>query len=579
MKYLATSPVLALTLVVSSLSSLSSLSACSSADSSKDAGASGDAPRWVGAKGDRLGPLPKQGAAATATFSTSDVCAGCHVAADDSAANRDAKGRNVSPVGLWRPSMMSMAARDPYYLATFAAERAHRPNLTAAVDQGCTPCHAPAGATEQKLAGKTIGFDALVREQAPHAELAREGVGCTLCHQITSEGLGTAPSFTGGFVVGTQRKMFGPYSDPNGQIMEITANFVPTYGPHIEDSKLCATCHTVFTKAIDKNGKTIVELPEQIPYLEWQNSDFTTEGSGGARGTTCANCHVPRGDDENQPVTTAVAKLPKGLAPRTPIGRHGFFGANAYLLRMFADNVEASGALASSADFTEAAQRTEKTLSTAVQLAVAGKRAGANAEVVVTLTNQVGHKFPTGYPSRRAWIHLRATDAGGKVVFESGGTDAYGRLTSRSGERLDVEGVVLPHRDVVDAENQVQVYEAVAGDLQKRVAKRPLDATDFLKDTRLLPAGFSKSHKNWFYMAPRGAETDANFGSADQVTYRFSAPANVKVDVEVLFQSIRPADIEALAEDPTPASRSFFDMVERKPPVPVRVVGTSTAVP
>ncbi len=409
MKHLSTSPVLTLALIVSVVG------ACSSSDGPSDAGASSDAPRWIGAKGDRLGPLPKQGPATTATFATSDVCAGCHVPADDSAANHDAKGRNVSPVGLWRPSMMSMAARDPYYLATFAAERAHRPNLAAAVDQGCSPCHAPAGATEQKLAGKTIGFDTLVREQAPHAELAREGVGCTLCHQITSEGLGTAPSFTGGFVVGTQRKMFGPYSDPNGQIMELTTNFVPTYGAHVEDSKLCATCHTVFTKALDKNGRTIVEFPEQIPYLEWQNSEFTTEGSGGARGTTCANCHLPRGDDDNQPITTAVAKVPKGLPPRTPIGRHGFFGANAYLLRMFADNVEASGALASSADFTEAAQRTEKTLSAAVQLAVVGKRAGASVDIAVTLTNQVGHKFPTGYPSRRAWIHLRATDAAGKM--------------------------------------------------------------------------------------------------------------------------------------------------------------------
>ena len=46
----------------------------------------------------------------------------------------------------------------------------------------------------------------------------------------------------------------------------------------------------------------------------------------------------------------------------------------------------------------------------------AGKRA-----VTVTVVNQTGHKLPTGYPEgRRMWINLRAYDASGNLVYESG---------------------------------------------------------------------------------------------------------------------------------------------------------------
>ena len=51
-------------------------------------------------------------------------------------------------------------------------------------------------------------------------------------------------------------------------------------------SELCATCHTLFTQALDPQGTVVGELPEQVPYQEWLHSAFR-----GAR--SCQSCHMP----------------------------------------------------------------------------------------------------------------------------------------------------------------------------------------------------------------------------------------------------------------------------------------------
>ena len=51
------------------------------------------------------------------------------------------------------------------------------------------------------------------------------------------------------------------------------------------------------------------------------------------------------------------------------------------------------------------------------------------------MTNNTGHKLPTGYPEgRRMWLNLRAYDDDGELIYESGAYDpATGRGTNLVG--------------------------------------------------------------------------------------------------------------------------------------------------
>ena len=84
----------------------------------------------------------------------------------------------------------------------------------------------------------------------------------------------------------------------------------------------------------------------------------------------------------------------------------------------------------------------------AAKLSVKGDRSRDSLQLRITVENQAGHKFPTGHPYRRAWLHVRVTDREGRVVFESGAVDAEGRIAGLSGG-------YEPHHDVITNHSQV----------------------------------------------------------------------------------------------------------------------------
>ena len=83
-----------------------------------------------------LPPLPPPAPADTERFADSARCGQCHTAGDGDQL-RDGAGRDVSPVALWRTSMMALAARDTMYLAVVSDELADAAD-PAAVGALCT---------------------------------------------------------------------------------------------------------------------------------------------------------------------------------------------------------------------------------------------------------------------------------------------------------------------------------------------------------------------------------------------------------------------------------------------------------
>lgn len=546
--------------------------ACSQApDPSSDAGVGPvGPPTWVGLAGDRAPPLPPQSVGGSNHFLTAEACAQCHSAG--TGVLRDTKGRDVAPLSQWRGTMMAHAARDPFYLATFSQELAHRPGATRAVESLCARCHAPGAVFDLEADGDHLSFATLTSGTGKVPELARDGVNCSLCHQIQPDGLGSFASFDGAFVIKDERRIFGPHANPQIGPMQTFVSYTPTEAPHPLQSSLCATCHTVITKALDPNGKPVgPDFVEQGAYLEWRASDFRTEGTPGPKAASCQSCHIPTSDEDGAPISSVLALYPtSGLGARSPIGRHVFVGGNSQMLRVIGDERDWVGTIAPQAALDAQVARTEKNLQAGagVTITSAGK-----TQAVVRVENRTGHKFPTGYPSRRAWLHVKVT-AFGQVKFESGRWDTYGRIVDANGAPIDGRDQVRLHRDVVRTSSEAQIYELVPGDSKNRPARSLLDASAVLKDDRLLPRGFYPPAGA--LVAPVGTADDANFGATDDVTFVYGdGSSGGRVDVELCFQSVRPSELENLAGEPTPMSRRFLDMIAKR--VAPVVIATATA--
>src|SRR5262245_40917126 len=266
----------------------------------------------------------KPGAHDTAAFQTSENCLACH----NSLVTSD--GEDISIGSSWRSSMMANSARDPYWQGSVRREVLDHPSSQKEIEAECSICHMPMSSTQAKADGRTGQIFAhlpIGRRSSPEALLAADGVSCTMCHQITDQKLGTPESFTGGYVVDLRpssdpRKIFGRFEIDAGYttVMRSATGFRPTESKHVQDSELCATCHTLYTKALGPRGEVIGQLPEQMPYLEWRHSAFREEKS-------CQACHMPAVEEET-PITSVLGQ------PRKGFSRHVFRGGNFVMLRM-----------------------------------------------------------------------------------------------------------------------------------------------------------------------------------------------------------------------------------------------------
>ena len=496
-------------------------------------------------------PLPT---GTSTLFSGSGNCILCHNS-DGNAMTWN--GVDVSPISYWRSTMMGNASKDPIWRAVVAEEVHNFPQHQQTIETTCLRCHSPMGYTQAIFNGDTT----YSMSQLKADPLANDGVSCTVCHQIKPDNFGYTQSYSGGYIIEADSILYGPYQNSDTILMPSVIKYTAAYGPHMNQSELCATCHTLFTPFIDNSGNFSGYFPEQTPYLEWKNSIYP------AQNIQCQDCHMPKIYDPIK--ISAMGNFP----PRTPFWRHTFVGGNVYMLKIIQDNLDSIGATAEPEHFDSTISRAEKNLKdNSVSLSTFTDYIDDSLIVKVRIDNLTGHKLPTGIPFRRMWIHLKVEEVGGPVIFESGDWDNEGKI-------LDYNSDYEPHYNIITSENDVQAYEGVFVDVDQQVTYTLLRAADYIKDNRIPPAGFKTSHNSYDSTAIYGeALNDPDFNrdggiegsGTDMVTYKMPAMGNTnyRITAEVCYQTVKPELVDHLRAINELDITRFFNMYDALPNVP-----------
>ncbi|MBN2344420.1 MAG: hypothetical protein JXX29_09820 [Deltaproteobacteria bacterium] len=480
----------------------------------------------------------QQTVTANQLFSVSSNCQACHNGMTE------ANGGDASIGVQWRASIMANASNDPYWRASVRRETIDHPLADKAIEDKCATCHMPMARYTQKTNGQSGTVfahlpDSFGRNAQPTAPFAKDGVSCSVCHQIQTDNLGTPESFTGGFqIASTQaadaqsgRVIHGPFDIAAGvkNVMRSATGYTPQKSTHIQESELCASCHTLYTHALDKHGNEVGVLAEQVPYLEWQHSDYNEAQS-------CQECHM----QETSGPTPIASVL--GL-PRDDVKKHIFMGGNAFLLSMLSKFATSLQTAATSSELlrardTSLVQLTQNAATVSLS-ATPYTEEETHLTARVSISNLAGHKLPTAYPSRRVWIELKVTDQNGKTVFHSGRIQDGAIVENENDINLRK---FEPHYDIITDDTQVQIYEAILGNPQNQVTTGLLEATHYIKDNRILPSGFDKDSASKDIAVNGAASTDDSFQDGeDIVTYQIgvSQPSQeYEITARLWYQSI-----------------------------------------
>ena len=478
---------------------------------------------------------------------TFTAACGCH----------DGYNSAVEPSFNWKGSMMAQAARDPIWMAatTIANQDA------AFVGDLCIRCHTPGGWLE----GRSTPTDgsALIAKD-------REGVTCEFCHRMVkpfARGANPYPSDTeyGTVISGysttstyvrdttylgtlTARPlisgngMFAADSDPTRRGPRTDANppHDLRYSPFHRDAAMCGTCHDVsnpvFSKQTDGNGNFYYTLntlntvppsnspydlfPVERTYSEWTMSSYnSTQGvyapaMGGNKQyvSTCQDCHMRD--------VTGKAATQGSVATRTDLALHDMTGGNTFMPNLVR---AAYSSEVNSAAIDSGIVRARAMLKKAATVQVFEELPSLRVRV----TNETGHKLPSGYPEgRRVWINVRMFDAGWSLVAE------YGAYDSESAE-LNT--------------GNTKVYEAKLGmsaDVEAASGKsNEADGSSFhfalnnvvVKDNRIPPRGFTNANFKSI-QSPPVAATYADGQYWDETVFVL-APTTVWYEVNLYYQS------------------------------------------
>ena len=458
------------------------------------------------------------------------VCKACH---------GDYGQVDIEPHFNWEGSMMAQASRDLLFEACLAIANQDAP------DSGdlCLRCHLNRGWLE----GRSIPTDGRQMLSADNV-----GVSCDFCHRLVDPiydlenptedtdilaALTSVPTEfgTGMFVVDPDETRRGPFVDAyTGHPILIS--------PFHREAAICGVCHDVSNPAFERDagGGYISNAfdspatdfaatklaPVERTYSEWFYSEYNTPGGvyapqfGGNKGFvgSCQDCHLR--DVTGRACNDLAAPI------RDDLPLHDMTGGSTWLPGLLSTMYPGE---VNDAALQAGITRARYMLQNAADMEVIQE--GANLKV--TITNNTGHKLPTGYPEgRRMWINVKFLNDSLAVVKESG---AY---VSETG--------VLTH------DSEVKIYEIEPSTLG--IPGVP-DGTlfhfvlnnDVLKDNRIPPRGFT----NTAYAAFGGAPVAYSYADGqftDDTIYAIP-PEAASAEVSLYYQSTSKEFVEFLRDE------------------------------
>ena len=455
----------------------------------------------------------------------------------------------IEPSFNWQGSMMAHASRDPLFRANMAIANQDAANS----GDLCLRCHLPRG----WLAGRSVPTDGSRMQSEDN-----DGVSCALCHRMVDPVYvaGVSPtndlailnalSFPGTnygngmFVVDPTGLRRGPYTNA-------LLGHDALGSPFHRSAAFCGTCHDVSNPAFTKDGEGVYQpntfdassttfsphfmAPVERTYSEWLKSAYNSPTGVYApqfagnrpdgRVSTCQHCHMRAVsgyacDTNSNP----------GVPLRTDIGLHDLTGGSTWLPGLLTNLYPAEvNAAAIQAGIARAVQL----LTNAASLAVGD----APGQLKVTVTNECGHKLPTGYPEgRRVWVNVKFYDPAANLLGESG---AYDYLTAE-----------------LTRDAQAKIYEVHPG-IDTNISGLlglPADASlhfvlnnKVYEDNRIPPRGFTNSAYAAFGGEPVGHHYDDG-QYWDDTLYTLPAGAT-RAEVKLYYQSTSKEFIEFLRDE------------------------------
>jgi hypothetical protein len=462
----------------------------------------------------------------------------------------------VEPWFNWKGSMMAHASRDPLFEACMAIANQDAP------DSGdlCLRCHLPAG----WMRGRSVPTDGSQMIDADHM-----GVSCDLCHRMVDPifepnqnpavdqailaGLVDPPlDFGNGMFVadpaGTRR---GPFQDAGlGHPILVS--------PFHREAAFCGTCHDVSNPAFERDAQgnyvpnafdarpgsfaAHTLMPIERTYSEWLHSAYNTAQGvyapqfGGNRlyVSSCQDCHM-------RAVTGRGCNFPE--APlRDDLPLHDMTGGSTWLAGLLPTLYPDLPLEVDPVAIQAGVLRARYMLQNAAELDAEQQ----GDELRVRVTNNSGHKLPTGYPEgRRMWLNVRFYDAGMTLLGESGAYDA--------------------ETGVLADDPQIKTYEAKPGldeVTAPLVGVPPGPSFHFVlnnkifKDNRIPPRGFTNAGFAQFGGAPIGAVyADGQFWDD---TYYVVPTCAATAEVTLYYQSTSKEYVEFLRDRNTTNSAGQF---------------------